>query len=36
MRLTRYERNRMLWVWHDHSSLVSHGIVALMVGVLLI
>ena len=33
-RLTHYERNRMLWVWHDHSSLFSHGILALMVGVL--
>ena len=32
--LTRYERNRMLWIWHDHSSLVSHGIIALMVDVL--
>ena len=33
-RLTHYERNRILWVWHDHSTLVSHGILALMVGVL--
>jgi hypothetical protein len=24
----------MLWLWHDHSSLVSHGVVAVMVGVL--
>ena len=24
----------MLWVWHDHSSLVFHGILELMVGVL--
>ena len=24
-RLIHYERNRMLWVWHDHSSLVSHA-----------
>ena len=29
-RLTHYERNRMLWVWHDHSSSVSHGILALI------
>ena len=32
--LTHYERNRMLWVWHDHSTLVSRGILALTVGVL--
>ena len=25
----------MLLVWHDHSSLVSHGILPLMVGVFL-
>ena len=24
---------RSLWMWHDHSSLVSHGIIAVMVGV---
>ena len=33
-RLTHYERNHMLWVWHDYSTLVSHGILALMVCVL--
>ena len=22
-----------LWLWHDHSSLASHGIIAVMVGV---
>ena len=31
--LTRFERNRTIWVWHDHSSLASHGILAVMVGV---
>ena len=31
--LTKFERNRKLWVWHDHSSLASHGILAVMVGV---
>ena len=29
--LTRLKRNRMIWVWHDHSSLASHGILAVMV-----
>ena len=24
---------RSLWMWHDHSSLASHGIIAVMVGV---
>ena len=23
----------MIWIWHDHSCLVSHGIVAVMIGV---
>ena len=32
--LTRFERNRSIWMWHDHSSLASHGILAVMVGVL--
>ena len=31
--LAQYERRRSLWVWHDHSSLASHGIIAVMVGV---
>ena len=31
--LTHFERNRTIWVWHDHSSLASHGILAVMVGV---
>ena len=32
--LTRSERSRSLWVWHDHSSLVSHGIIAVMIGIM--
>ena len=32
--LTRFERNRTMWIWHDdHSSLASHSILAVMVGV---
>ena len=31
--LTRFERNRSIWIWHDHSSLGSHGVLAVMVGV---
>lgn len=31
--LTRFERNRAIWIWHDHSCLASHGILAVMVGV---
>ena len=31
--LAQFERNRTIWIWHDHSSLASHGIVAVMVGV---
>ena len=23
----------MIWIWHDHSCLASHGILAVMVGV---
>ena len=30
--LTHNERSRSLWVWHGHSSLVSHGIIAVMIG----
>ena len=32
--LTHNERNRSLWVRHDHSSLVSHGIIAVMIGIM--
>ena len=32
--LTHNERSRSLWVWHDHSSLVSHGIIAVMIGIM--
>ena len=32
--LTHNERSRSLWVWHDHSSLVSHGITAVMIGIM--
>ena len=32
--LTHNERSRSLWVWHDHSSLVSHGIIAVMIGII--
>ena len=31
--LTQFERNRTMWIWHDHSTLASHGILAVMVGV---
>ena len=31
--LTQFERNQTIWIWHDHSSLASHGILAVMVGV---
>ena len=31
--LAQFERNRTIWIWRDHSSLASHGIVAMMVGV---
>ena len=26
---------RSLWLWHDHSSLASHGIIAVMVQLVL-
>ena len=32
--LSKYERTRTIWIWHDHSSLASHGILAIMVGVM--
>ena len=31
--LTKFEWNRIIWIWHDHSCLASHGIVAVMIGV---
>ena len=31
--LAMFERNRTIWIWHDHSSLASHGILAVMIGV---
>ena len=31
--LRKFERNRTIWFWHDHSSLASHGVLAVMVGV---
>ena len=31
--LTKFERNRAIWIWHDHSTLASHGILTVMVGV---
>ena len=31
--LAKFERNRTIWFWHDHSSLASHGVLAVMVGV---
>jgi hypothetical protein len=31
--LAHHESKRSLWIWHDHSSLASHGIIAVMVGV---
>ena len=31
--LTKFEWNRMIWIWHDHSCLASHGIVAVMIEV---
>ena len=31
--LAQFERSRTIWIWHDHSSLASHGILAVMVGV---
>ena len=31
--LAQFERNRTIWIWHDYSSLASHGIVVMMVGV---
>ena len=31
--LKKFERNRTIWIWHDHSTLASHGILAVMVGV---
>ena len=31
--LTKFERSRTMWIWHDHSTLASHGILAVMVGV---
>ena len=31
--LDEYESKHSLWIWHDHSSLASHGIIAVMVGV---
>ena len=32
--LTHNERSCSLWVWHDHSSLESHGIIAVMIGIM--
>ena len=32
--LTHNERSRSLWVWHDYSSLVSHGIIVVMIGIM--
>ena len=32
--LTHNEQSRSLCVWHDHSSLVSHGIIAVMIGIM--
>ena len=31
---THNEQSRSLWVWHDHSSIVSHGIIAVMIGIM--
>ncbi len=30
--LTKFEQNQKIWIWHDHSGLASHGIVAVMIG----
>ena len=32
--LKRWERTRTLWFWHDHSTLLSYGIVLVIVGVM--
>ena len=29
--LLKFEQSRTIWIWHDHSSLASHGILAVMV-----
>ena len=31
--LKKFERNQTIWIWHDHFTLASHGILAVMVGV---
>ena len=31
--LKTFEQNQTIWIWHDHSTLASHGILAVMVGV---
>ena len=31
--LKKFEQNQTIWIWHDHSTLASHGILAVMVGV---
>ena len=31
--LVKFERSQTIWIWHDHFSLASHGILAVMVGV---
>ena len=32
--LAQHESKRCLWMWHDHSSLASHGIIAVIVDVI--
>ena len=32
--LAKFECNRAIWIWHDHSTLASHGILAVMIGVM--
>ena len=31
--LMKFEQSRTIWIWHDHSRVALHGILAVMVGV---
>ena len=31
--LMKFEQSRNIWIWHDHSRVALHGILAVMVGV---